>query len=52
MKTSNRVAKIKHKYGVGIFRKWGKKSGGSPILRAYRTGHPVKGYRVTKLSKS
>ncbi len=34
---SDRVVKIKHKYGRNIFKKWGK-GGGSPVLKAWAKG--------------
>jgi hypothetical protein len=43
---SQRIQKIKRKYGADAFKKFGRK-GGSPILLSYALKKPVKGYRVT-----
>jgi hypothetical protein len=45
------VEKIRRKYGKDCFRKWGnQEDSGSPILKAYKTHRPVKGYKVVKTS--
>ena len=35
MSAKSRVAKIKSKYGVTAFQRWGK-TGGSPVLKAWK----------------
>jgi hypothetical protein len=41
------VEKIRKKYGVTAFERWGR-TGGSPILMSYKLHKPVKGYKVVK----
>jgi len=48
-KKKRSVEAIKRKYGSNCFKKWGGVAGGSPILKAYKTGKPVRGYKVTKV---
>jgi hypothetical protein len=37
-KQEQRITKIKKKFGANAFKNWGGKTGGSPVLKAWREG--------------